>query len=699
MSKLLAGLLFSICLVFPAFAQVVTEPVTVQNYIPSGACTVAPLVKVSGVGTYQCVASVWTLVGPNSGNGGATFPTTNGIVFNTSTLASRNATATDITTILGQVPLYVGNNLSDLGSATTARTNLGLGTAATANLGQSGATVPVLNVNNTWGATQNFNDVTFGGSQTFTGVQGTTGAKLAAATGVFVEGNVRITDAFGNEVDGGVPGGVTPYPPAGVPCSTGTAWCASYPTTGAGNVVLSASPTLTGVANFATLNGGAGSSVVSASYAGQFGGQYGTFVLGSGYGAQVEKTVSDATPVFVASENGAATGTGDYYDAKDSSGTLHTVVDHALGLHGSGLGVGALSVDPSGNLGIGYTGALPLPWPLTVGTTGQFHTDAAGNVRGSTFNGVGLTTSGSATQFLSGAGTYSTPPTGAAPCAPIPGGNYYIQYASSTSALDCDSLLRTTGNGSLLSSSIVVNDTAVPNISGFFYSTQPTGSLSYLDIGVINSDFNRAQVGFQYNAAGSTTNEATLGVGGGAGQLAVDGAGNTTAPTFNGVPLANTGVATTYLDGTGHYSTPPAGDGSLGGVALDNQTGAITPTTICLPADCPAGLYEIVYSFIQEGTACTSIGNGWVQPQLTWMDPNGVQHGSVAMPLWGAIQNGGTSGFGTQFFFQTTLGMAYGSGQMTISTNGSGIVLSAIYNSCTAGTGTYRIDASVTKAR
>lgn len=55
---------------------------------------------------------------------------------------------------LGYTPLNAASNLSDLGSASTARTNLSLGTSATVNTGTSGGTIPLLNGTNTWAAAQ-----------------------------------------------------------------------------------------------------------------------------------------------------------------------------------------------------------------------------------------------------------------------------------------------------------------------------------------------------------------------------------------------------------------------------------------------------------------------------------------------------------------------------------------------------------------
>lgn len=76
---------------------------------------------------------------------------------NLSDLASAATSRTNLgVTATGADTAYAfrANNLSDLASASTARTNLGLGTAATQNTGTSGATVPLLNAGNTFSATQ-----------------------------------------------------------------------------------------------------------------------------------------------------------------------------------------------------------------------------------------------------------------------------------------------------------------------------------------------------------------------------------------------------------------------------------------------------------------------------------------------------------------------------------------------------------------
>ena len=59
-----------------------------------------------------------------------------------------------IITQIGSSYLVAANNLNDVASPSSSRTNLGLGSAATQNIGTSGANVPLLNALNQWGATQ-----------------------------------------------------------------------------------------------------------------------------------------------------------------------------------------------------------------------------------------------------------------------------------------------------------------------------------------------------------------------------------------------------------------------------------------------------------------------------------------------------------------------------------------------------------------
>jgi hypothetical protein len=85
-----------------------------------------------------------------------------------------NVLSNDGTNLLWSAPaggaLIASNNLNDLTSITTARTNLGLNSAATFSVGTSGNTVPLLNTANTWSLGQTWQGfATFNAGGSFNG--------------------------------------------------------------------------------------------------------------------------------------------------------------------------------------------------------------------------------------------------------------------------------------------------------------------------------------------------------------------------------------------------------------------------------------------------------------------------------------------------------------------------------------------------
>lgn len=127
------------------------------------------------------------------------------------------------------------------------------------------------------------------------------------------------------------------------------------------------------------------------------------------------------------------------------------------------------------------------------------------------------------------------------------------------------------------------------------------------------------------------------------------------------------------------------------------QTGAITTATLCAAAvgQCnKAGQYHIHWDFWGSGTACSNVTAGSVTFLLTWTDANAVTHSAVALEMQ-AQTGAATEAVQASFPFQTALANESGSGDFTISTNGSVIQYATGYIACTTGTGTYNLDVSV----
>lgn len=141
----------------------------------------------------------------------------------------------------------------------------------------------------------------------------------------------------------------------------------------------------------------------------------------------------------------------------------------------------------------------------------------------------------------------------------------------------------------------------------------------------------------------------------------------------------------------GQYNTST---GNQAAVHSTGNTAVISTATLCTAANCPAGQYEVHFNFTQGGTACSVVTAGSVTFLLTWTDTNGVAHSAIPLPMVNSVSNIATSG---SFTFTTANGAAYASGNFHISSNGSIIQYATGYVGCTTGTGTYQLDASVTR--
>lgn len=138
-------------------------------------------------------ASTTSAAGLNIPPGVAPTSPVNGDLWGTTVglFARINGATQQLATVAGS--LQVSNNLSDLASTATARTNLGLGTAATQNTGTSGTNLCLLNAACSWSGINSFTSGTAASSKTTGAVVVTGGVGVG---GAFWSGSINIQDSL-----------------------------------------------------------------------------------------------------------------------------------------------------------------------------------------------------------------------------------------------------------------------------------------------------------------------------------------------------------------------------------------------------------------------------------------------------------------------------------------------------------------------
>jgi hypothetical protein len=127
------------------------------------------------------------------------------------------------------------------------------------------------------------------------------------------------------------------------------------------------------------------------------------------------------------------------------------------------------------------------------------------------------------------------------------------------------------------------------------------------------------------------------------------------------------------------------------------NTALISTATLCgtgAGACGQAGQYLVSFNFVQGGTACGTPGTGGVTFLLTWTDASGT-HSSVSLAMDDASA---ITSLSQTFHFQASNTAAWASGSFAIwSTGANPIQYATGYTACGVGTGTYELDAAVTR--
>lgn len=194
-----------------------------------------------------------------------------------------------------------------------------------------------------------------------------------------------------------------------------------------------------------------------------------------------------------------------------------------------------------------------------------------------------------------------------------------------------------------------------------------------------------------------------------ANALTYAGTQGMTALSYHGTegtaPTNLASAASIYPDSTQHELMAATNGASTYGILhrtvssihQTGQTASISTATLCAAsagACNVAGQYNVKFNFTETGTACSAVSAGSVIFTLTWTDTNGTVHSAANIGVNWDQKTLGPSG---SFKFNTTLGTAGASGDFNISTNGSIIQYATTYAACTTGTGTYQLDAAVTR--
>jgi hypothetical protein len=127
------------------------------------------------------------------------------------------------------------------------------------------------------------------------------------------------------------------------------------------------------------------------------------------------------------------------------------------------------------------------------------------------------------------------------------------------------------------------------------------------------------------------------------------------------------------------------------------QTAAISTATLCAASAgaCNiAGNYTVEWAFTQVGTACGTPGTGGVTFLLTWTDQNGTTHSATSLSMDDSASLVATT---ATFHFTTSHATAWATGAFNLSSNGSIIQYATGYTACSVGTGSYQLDAWVTR--